>query len=294
MKKKKATHLAVYIVLLVAVGAVGIACGYFDSIGNVFSSINLRLDSILRIVVMALTVLAIAELAIMILGLFRPTSHRTSTVISLTQSFIQYASVIIIICWALTLLGVNMTAVAASVGVVTLVLGFSAESLIADMITGIFLLFEGQYNVGDIVEVNGFRGTVRSIGIRSTAIEDTGGNVRVVSNSDMKNLLNRSHNGSLAVCNIGIPYETDLEKFELQIPAIVQDIYNRHRDMFLRVPEYRGVDELGSSAVILLFTAEVNEADIYNSSRILNHDLLIAFRHAGVEVPYDQLDVHTK
>lgn len=91
-----------------------------------------------------------------------------------------------ILCAGLTILGVNMTTIIASVGVLALIVGFSAESLIADVVTGTFMLLENQYNVGDIVEVNGFRGTVTSIGIRTTCITDTGDNVKIINNSEMK------------------------------------------------------------------------------------------------------------
>lgn len=77
-------------------------------------------------------------------------------------------------------------AVVASVGVLALIVGFSAESLIADMVTGLFMLFENQYNVGDIVEVGGFRGTVTCIGLRTTCITDSSDNIKIVNNSDMQ------------------------------------------------------------------------------------------------------------
>ena len=87
------------------------------------------------------------------------------------RSLLKYAAAIVILCWGLTIIGVNITVVLASVGVLTLIVGFSAESLIADLVTGLFMLFENQYNVGDIVEIGGFRGTVTDIGIRTTSAE---------------------------------------------------------------------------------------------------------------------------
>lgn len=90
------------------------------------------------------------------------------------------------ICFGLTILGVNITTIIASIGILALIVGFSAESLIADIVTGTFMLLENQYNVGDIVEVNGFRGVVTSIGIRTTCITDSGDNVKIINNSEMK------------------------------------------------------------------------------------------------------------
>lgn len=85
--------------------------------------------------------------------------------LSLLSSLVKYVAGIIIVCQSLSLLGVNVGTIIASVGVLALVVGFSAESLIADVVIGAFMLLENQYNVGDIVEVNGFRGVVTKIGI---------------------------------------------------------------------------------------------------------------------------------
>ena len=187
-----------------------------------------------------------------------------------------------------------MTTIIASVGVLALIVGFSAESLIADVVTGTFMLLENQYNVGDIVEVNGFRGTVTSIGIRTTCITDTGDNVKIINNSEMKNILNRSDNYSKAVCDISIPYETDLEKLESELPKLLESIYKAHEDTMKKVPVYVGVQSLQDSGVLLRFVVEVSEKNIYSGMRILNHDLLLGFRKLGVECPFPQLDVHNK
>ena len=146
--------------------------------------------------------------------------------------------------------------------------------------------------MGDIVEVNGFRGTVKEIGIRTTAIEDPGKNIKIINNADMKNILNRSNNASMAVSNIDVPYATDLEALEKKLPALMEQILEAHRDTMLSAPKYLGVQELGASGVTLRFIAEVPEDKIYSGARILNHDLLLGFRKLGVECPFPQLDVH--
>ena len=247
---------------------------------------------VLRVIAMAALVLFCTWVLVLILGLFKPASHRARTVLSLMASLVRYLAAIVILCWGLSIFGVDVNTIVASVGVLALVIGFGAESLIADMVTGFFMLFENQYNVGDIVEVNGFRGTVKEIGIRTTSIIDTGKNVKIVNNSDMKNILNRSDNASIAVSTIDVPYPTDLEKLEAQIPALMQDIFARHRDVMLSEPRYLGVQELGSSGITLKFIVEIEEGNIFTVPRILNHDLLLGFRKLGVECPFPQLDLH--
>ena len=249
---------------------------------------------ILKLVLLVCGVLVLKNLLVLLLGLAQPENHRVRSVLSLISSMVGYVAFLVILCFGLTILGVNMTTVVASVGVLALIVGFSAESLIADVVTGTFMLLENQYNVGDIVEVNGFRGTVTSIGIRTTCITDGGDNVKIINNSEMKNILNRSDHVSKAVCDIGIPYETDLEQLEQQIPALLEEIYGARPDTLAGVPEYLGVQALQDSAVLLRFVAPVTERNIFAGMRVLNHDLLLGFRKLGVECPYPQVDVHSK
>ncbi len=251
-------------------------------------------STLLRVLAMAFLVMAAAELVGVILGAIKPKSHRGRTLCSILRSAVRYAAAIVILCWGLSILGVDVNTIVASMGILTLVVGFGAESLIADVITGVFMLFEGQYNVGDIVEVNGFRGTVREIGIRTTSIVDAGENIKIINNSEMKNLLNRSDNLSRTVSDIAIPYETDLEALEAKLPAMLEGIYENNREIFLSAPRYMGVQALGDSAVMLRFVADVAEKDIYNGNRALNRALLLGFRKAGVECPFPQLDVHSR
>ena len=241
---------------------------------------------------MAFGVLAAESLLVLILDLFKPASHRALTLLTMGRSLLKYIAAIVVLCWGLSILGVDLSTIVTAVGILALVIGFGAESLIADLVTGTFMLFENQYNVGDIVEVNGFRGTVKEIGIRTTAIEDPGKNIKIINNADMKNILNRSNNASMAVSNIDVPYATDLEALEKKLPALMEQILEAHRDTMLSAPKYLGVQELGASGVTLRFIAEVPEDKIYSGARILNHDLLLGFRKLGVECPFPQLDVH--
>lgn len=262
----------------------------------VFALVNrfLFAHPVIEALAMAAMVLFAAALLRFLLSLIKPRERKGMTLISLLSSLLHYVAALVILCWGLSILGVNVNAIVASVGIVALIVGFGAESLVADVVTGIFLLFENQYNVGDIVEVNGFRGTVKAIGIRTTSIVDTGDNIKIINNSEMKNILNRSDNVSRAVSDIAIPYETDLEALEAKLPDLLQDIHDRRADVMLAVPRYLGVQQLADSSVILRFVVEVAEKDIYSGARLLNRDLWLGFRKLGVECPFPQVDVHNK
>ena len=292
LKKSVLIRLIVCVVLLFAVLGIGTATdGFgFSSLGKAFESVGW--NRVLKLFAMVLGVLAFTSLLEFVLGLFQPENHRARSILSIFSSLIKYVAAIVILCWGLKILGVNVSTIVASVGILALIVGFSAESLIADVVTGTFMLFENQYNVGDIVEVGGFRGTVTSIGIRTTCITDMGGNVKIVNNSAMQNILNRSDMPSRSVSDIAIPYGTDLEKLEAGIPKLMEEILAAHPDVMKELPKYLGVQELADSSVILRFVVNVEEKDIYSGARLLNHDLLLGFRKLGVECPFPQVDVH--
>ena len=290
--KDKIKKLLVYVVAL----AVLIPLGFVTKIFSLqdLKEVTFDLSKVWKLLVVIFVVLVIANLITMLLESIKPKNHRARSVLSISASLLKYLAFIIILCWGLTILGVNVSTIVASIGIVALIVGFSAESLIADVVNGAFMLFENQYNVGDIVEVNGFRGTVSKIGIRTTCITDVGGNVKIVNNSDMRNILNRSDNLSYAVSDIAVPYGTDFEKLEKDIPGLMEELFEKNKEMFKAVPDYKGIQQLGDSGVVLRFVVNVNEKDIYTGMRVLNHDLLLGFRKLGVECPFPQVDVHSK
>ena len=262
--------------------------------GGLFALFQSTQSPLAKAGAMAFAVLAAESFLTLVLSFLHPRSHRLRTLLTLAASLLKYIALIVILCWGLSILGVDLSTIVTAVGILALVLGFGAESLIADLVTGTFMLFENQYNVGDIVEVNGFRGTVKEIGIRTTSIIDAGKNIKIINNADMKNTLNRSDNASLAVSNIDIPYETDLPAFAKKMPGLMTRIFEAHKDVFLSEPVYLGVQELAPSGVTLRFIAEVPEDKIYSGARLLNRELLVGFRALEVEVPFPQLDLHQR
>ena len=247
-----------------------------------------------RGILIVLALFAAEGLILFLLGLPRPKNNRARTLFSLTKNILRYAAVLAAICVALTIFNVDVVTILAGLGIIALIIGFGAESLIADIVTGMFILIDNQYNIGDIIEVNGFRGTVTEINVRSTVLTDGGGNVKIINNSDMKNILNRSDNTSKSVTEFPIPYETDLLALEEKLPEMLAKIYEDHRKIMRAMPVYIGIDRLDESAVVLKFVVDVDEPNIYAATRIMTHDLLIAMQELGIRVPYPQLDVHTK
>ena len=291
MKKKSSLLRVVILLILGALIYIGArAAGIIDGLPK----FEWSLENIVRGALILIALLVFEGLVSFLLGAIRPKRHRTRTMVALIKNITRYAVILIAICVVLTMLNVDIVTILSGLGIVALIVGFGAESLIADVVTGMFILIDNQYNIGDIIEINGFRGTVTDISVRTTVITDLGGNVKIVNNSDMKNILNRSDNASKAVTEFPIPYETDLETLERELPALLLQIRSAHPDLMKSAPEYLGIDQFGDSAVVLKFVVEVAEPDIYTGARVLNHDLFVGMRKLGVEVPFPQIDVHQK
>ena len=291
MKKHKTLFRAIACALIaVLVYLIGWKIGWIEEIPK----ITWNPKAIVKSIMILFILFAVEGIIGYVLSLLKPKKNRVRTLIALTRNILRYAVILISICVVLTIFNVDIVTILAGLGIIALIIGFGAESLIADVVTGMFLLIDNQYNIGDIIEVNGFRGTVTDISVRTTVLTDPGGNIKIVNNSDMKNILNRSDNSSKAVAVFPIPYETDLKALEEKFPDMLKEIYKEHPDLFKAEPLYLGVDELGDSAVMLKFIGEVAEADIYTGGRVLNHDLFLSMRKLGVEVPFPQVDVHQK
>ena len=228
----------------------------------------------------------------LILRLVGKKSDRAKTVTGLITALLKYVAVIAAVVWALSILGVNTAAVLAGVGILGLILGFGAQSLIEDIITGFFIIFEGKYNIGDIIILDDFRGTVQDIGVRTTVIKDAGGNLKVVNNSDIRNFQNRSKETSIAICEVAVAYETDLFALRTMLEEELPKMLEVHPDLYLAAPKYLGVDALADSGVNLKIAVSCTEANVFGARRMLNQDVRMLLMEKGVEIPFPQVVVH--
>ena len=256
------------------------------------SDAHTTISQLLTLVLAVALVWLCYQIVKLILAALGKRGGRAGTVTNLVSGLLKYVAVIAALVWGLSILGVNATAVLAGVGIVGLILGFGAQSLIEDIITGAFIIFENQYSVGDIIILDDFRGTVRSIGVRTTVIEDVGGNLKVVNNSDIRNFQNRSRNNSVALVLAAVSYATDLRKLEKMLQEKLPGLGKEHPDLYLSAPRYLGVDALADSGVNLKFAVDVTEQNVFAGQRMLARDLKSLFDDNGVESPFPQVVVH--
>ena len=281
-------------ILLMTIMLIAKETDLFDDLEDMEAGLKISGGMMLNVVLALALVVLISNVLLIVLNLFRNRRGRIGTLVTVISSLIKYISALVAFCWILSIIGVNVSTIFASVGIFALILGFGAESLVADLVTGVFILFENQYNVGDIVEIDGFRGKVKGIGIRTLSLEDTGGNIKIINNSELKNIVNRSNQRSVAVCDVSVSYNTDIEELEEKLVNMLQKIKAKHTDIFIGRVEFVGVEALADSGVVLRIIADVSEENIFKGRRLLNKEIKIMFDKDGIIIPYPQVDVHSK
>ena len=238
-------------------------------------------------------VLALSKLARMIFRNIMQRSNRAKTVITLLDGLIKYGSAIALFFLVLSAFGVNTKAIWESVGVITLIIGLGAQSLIADIIAGVFIIFENEYNVGEIVSIDGFRGTVSEIGIRATKITDAAGNIKIINNSDIKNVVNLSRELSLAVVDCEVSYDVPIELVEKilkdNLPTMKEKI-----PQIIEGPFYKGVSEYGTSNVVLKLLAKCKEEDRFQVQRDILREYHQIFLNNGIDFDYEHFVIEKK
>ena len=278
---------AVYIVLLIAGRYIFNPVGVFYKSLNLFSTAAVY-NVPIRIVSYFIFCLGISWLVRFVLKKIAGPLKKGKAIIDIICSLIKYAAVIILVFMVLKSLGVDTTAILAGIGILGLVVGLGAQPLIADIIAGLFIVFEKVFDVGDIIVVDGFRGTVKEIGIRTTQIVDIGGNVKIINNADMKTVINMTNQLSLAICEVGIEYGESIERVEAILKDNLAAIKEAIPDI-ISGPFYKGVSSLGDSAVIIRFVANCDESKRYQVQRDLNRQIKLLFEKNNINIPFPQI-----
>ena len=162
--------------------------------------------------------------------------------------------------YTLALFGIDTKTLLASAGILGLVIGLGAQSLVADILAGMFIIFEGEFQVGDIVTVGDWRGTVVEIGIRTTKIQDGGRNIKIISNKDVCGVINMTRDYSYAWVDLGIEYGESLERVENVLEQEFPNIRKRLPGI-IDGPFYKGVVALADNSVNIRVMVLCSEGD---------------------------------
>ncbi len=218
---------------------------------------------------------------------------RTETIFRVVRS----TGIVLILSTAvlmvLTELGVAVTPVLASVGFVGLALGLGAQTLVGDIISGLFILIENQYTVGDAIEINGVAGSVEEMNLRATMIRDLYGTLHIVPNGEIRVVSNKSRDWSRAVVDVGITYDADVDTAVAALNAIGEQMIldTAVAPLILEAPTVTGVEGLDDWAVRLRIMAKTAPGAQWDVMRHLRRQIRLDFAEKGIEIAFPRQDV---
>jgi len=217
--------------------------------------------------------------------------QRVKTLSMVILNIIKYTIVILVILAIVSLFGFKVGSILAGLGIGTALLGLAFQDLAKDLIAGFAIITEGEYEIGDTVEIDGFMGEVVFIGLRTTRIRNFKGATKIIANHYMDNVINYSVNNSLAVVDVSIAYETDEKLIEDTLNKLIKDLSGK-LEFATKDIEVWGVNDLSDSAVIYRVVVETKPMKHIVTERILRKEIKKAFDKAGVKIPYTQIEVH--
>lgn len=215
-------------------------------------------------------------------NLLQKGNKKQVTIIGLFRNFLKYFMGIVVLIIILGTYGVNTSALITSIGALGLIIGLALQDLIKDFIAGIFIIFDNQYNIGEIITINGFKGEVVSLGLKSTKIKSTNGEILIISNGKIIQVINHSIENSLAVVDIEVPYQVDVDKVLLTLNKLSTKI-SKNNDVLLKEIKVLGIIDLTSSGIKIRLTAETLPNKHYEIERQIRKEIKTSFDEENIE-----------
>jgi len=216
---------------------------------------------------------------------FTVDERKIRTISTVLKNVIRYILYFIGIMIILDILGVNTTSIIATAGIGGLAISFGAQSLVKDIITGFFILFEDQFSVGEYVKIGDFEGIVEEMGIRVTKIRDFTGELHIIPNGNISLVTNKSRGPMSSYVDIRIAYEEDVDR---AIKAI-QEVCDRIRktnDSILEGPSVLGITDLGDSGINIKITAKTKPMDQWALERQIRKEVKKVFDRENIQIAY--------
>jgi moderate conductance mechanosensitive channel len=221
-------------------------------------------------------------------GPLQVSERRSVTLVRLLENVLAYVVFFIAVLTILPIFGVETKGLIVGAGVGGVALGFGAQSLVKDIISGFFILFEDQFSVGDYIRVQTFEGTVLAIGLKTTKIRSATGELHIIQNGMITEVTNFSLHNAVAMVDVSISYEGDIEHAQSVIEEHLVTMPARYEEM-VKPPEYLGIQNLGPSEVILRISSEVKPMAQFKISRAIRKEIKEVLERNNIEIPYPKM-----
>ena len=260
----------------------GVSVFRFILFGNWMRGVNLfSISGILVLSVVAFLSVVVIKAILRFFQAFL--DKKGETICKLLHSFVDYVAVLVVLYCSLEYLGLSPGTVLASLGIVGIAISLGAKDMITDIFAGISIVFEDAFKVGEYINADGFRGRVESIGIRMTRIVGSSGNIKIINNKDIRNIINLNRMDSEVKVYLKISAQESLEEvrdlLENKLPEIGQ-----LNDKIVSGPYYAGVSELTGNQITILITAKCQEQDLHPVTGFLNEEIYKLLSREGIAI----------
>lgn len=220
------------------------------------------------------------------------TKGRALTLKSLAENVFGYVLIFILVATVFSIFGLSVASLIAGAGIVGLAIGFGAQGLVSDVVTGFFLLLEKQIDVNDYVTVGSIDGIVESVGLRTTQIRSFDGTLNYIPNRDITTVSNHSRGNMRALVDIGISYDADIDKAIAIIQKACENV-TLENETIIEGPDVIGVQAFGASDVTLRVIAKAMNGEQWAVERQLRKAIKEALDANGIEIPFPhQVNIH--
>lgn len=254
---------------------------------------------IILIIIVSYIIVRIGKIFIKKVFLIRlksPLNHserRQKTIARLLQSVISYVVYFSAIMAILPVMNIDAAGLLAGAGIAGLAIGFGAQSLVKDIITGFFIIFEDQFGVGDYILLNGAEGTVIEIGLRTTKIKGNTGEQFIIPNGSITDVVNYSVNNSKAIIDVQVGLDADIEKVERIIKEYLATLPAKNEEL-VDVPSFLGVQNVVGMEVTIRIIAETIPLQHYAIARIIRRDVKDILSKNGIPLAYPKMMLYDR
>ena len=246
------------------------------------------------IIYIAFAVFSMVTVSTLLTAISKLLMSRQETFIRMGLSFLKYGVGIATVFVCASTLGAPTASLLASAGVLSVMLSFGAQSIVADIISGLFIVFEGTFKVGDMITVDDWHGQVQEIGIRNTKMRDLiSEDIKIMNNSTIRTIINYSERPCWTPILVGVDYDTDIPAMEA---AFEREKATMKKNIPLGIGEivYMGIDELSDSQMTLKFQIQCRNQDQPKVKRALNREIRMMFARNGITIPFPQVTLSSR
>lgn len=224
-------------------------------------------------------------------NIFNADEKKLNTLSTVLKNIVKYVFYFIGLVMVLDMFNISTSSILATAGIGGLAIGFGAQSLVKDIITGFFILFEDQFSVGDYVKIGEYEGIVEELGVRVTKIRDFSGELHIIPNSNIGAVTNKTRGAMRALVKVSVAYEEDMDKVINILEQVCNEIRENNKNI-VDGPTILGISNLGEYGIDFTIVAKTNPMDQWSVEREIRKKIKETFDRENIEIPYPKLIIY--